>query len=854
MNLYETLSFAQDVDLGVRKNAELYLNELDKKNPDKFFFELIEVFGDESAASEIRGLAGLILKNKIVSFNQNEKNRNKKEKPSSIGNFFEKETKELLVKIFESFSKIARRTASQIFAKITSIEILEGEDKHIFKNLCVLLSKKKSLHLHCSVLETIDFICQESQNPLFVKNLTGFSEEILEIIVNSLKISGEQNLEIKFAALNTLNTFIPFMVDIINKKDARSFIFKLILDQLSKKEKKIRAITFEILGKIAQDYYTFLDHYISVIFDFTILTLKGDDELVTLQAIELWSTIADTEFELTTNSIQAINEGRVPLEYSRNFILQSNSLLHPFLLGFIKDHNTGYENDEWNCCAAAGTCLNLMSQAAPSEIISNTIRFIEKNLLMTSSSKSKEGASLAFVAVLDGIGSKMLYSHAIKMLPLWQYYLEDIDPSIQSIITWTIGKICHNTPYILRVTLDRIIQAIIINLVNQRTFYKTCWAFNEILQVYGKEGLADWCTEGVFFSLFNFIWFQEPENSMIDEIFEVFCSAVLNSSVRNKNRIVVFIPVLLLKLLESTKIRNCNQIRKIQSHICRVLGCIVQRLGKKINPNLIEQLIKALILIVSSIRDETINWTLEEEILVCLGTIIQKSQKKLFGNLGELTPFLLKCLENENNYQTCSLAIGVIGDICRTADSEIELFVEQVAGIIFSILKNNNTISSIKPLILVCLGDLSLTERFLSREFYETVVKIFKETAAFLEDFENSDDIEIREWNLQIKESVLEGMVSIIQSNQNKIQKNESAGEKLKWVCKFLFKTLSNNRTSRMSEGCTGLVGDLSLNFHFFRKTLTKCPWVRQLLFESKNSSINKIKTLGAWAYELVIN
>jgi len=853
MELFEILSYAQDMNSDVRKKAELYLNDSEFKNPLKFYSDLVQIFAKESMPSGIRGLAGLILKNKIDPLTKEEE----KKKDFNINQkFFREEIKGILLKIFESPSKIARRTSSQIYAKISKIEIIEDNRTDVFRNLYTMTSEKKSQNFQCSVLETIEFICQEYHALSSTKALAPFSTEIFNIISNSISQSLDNEIEIKFSGLNALSCSIFLMKDILKEKITQQLTFKIIFQQLESKEKKIRRVVFEILDKIAQDYYNILEDHILIIFHSSLATIKKDHEIVVLQAIELWSTIADIEFELTTNSIQAVYEGRNPFEYSRHFILQSSTILSSFLLELIKEKNIEYENDEWNCCAAAGTCLNLISQVAPGEIIPDIVSFIENNLFSTNPSKSRESASLAFVAILDGLGSKMMYNHVIKTLPSWLYYLEEENPNVQSMISWTIGKISCISPYLLRGTLGKVVQLTIQNLNVSKTVYKTCWSLNEIFQSFGKEGSLDWCIEGIFFSLMNFILYQKPENFVTDELFEIFCSMILNSSTRNKIQITSLVPTLFLKLRESLSFEDSESAKKIQSHMCRVIGCSIQRIGKKMDSNFTEKIINLIIQTSSIEKKGNYNWVLEEELLVCIGTIVQKMQKKITVFLGELVPFLIKSIKNGENFQVSSLAIGILGDVCRCTEINFKPFIERAALSIFSLLQNPKINPNLKPLVLVCLGDIALSDESFWENFSSKVLKIFKEASGSFEKFSNLDEMENREWVLSMKESLIEGMVGIIQSFQNDNRKKGSEEEyiKLLWIPKFLQEILSKNRKLRTTEACLGLIGDLSLNFPLFKKTSISYSWVRQILFEAKNNRISKVKTLGSWIYELVLN
>ena len=60
---------------------------------------------------------------------------------------------------------------------------------------------------------------------------------------------------------------------------------------------RIRQASWECLACIASGYYDKLPAYMQDIFSLTQRTVKGDEEEVVLQALELWCTVAEEEVD-----------------------------------------------------------------------------------------------------------------------------------------------------------------------------------------------------------------------------------------------------------------------------------------------------------------------------------------------------------------------------------------------------------------------------------------------------------------------------------------------------------------------------------------------------------------------------
>uniref|UniRef100_A0A7S0M1T8 Importin subunit beta-1/Transportin-1-like TPR repeats domain-containing protein n=1 Tax=Cryptomonas curvata TaxID=233186 RepID=A0A7S0M1T8_9CRYP len=560
---------------------------------------------------------------------------------------------------------------------------------------------------------------------------------------------------------------------------------------------------------------------------------------------------------MNMDEYQALNEGRYFLSYSRQYILKASSYLPELLLNSIKTKNKEECIEEWNCCNAAGACLNIMSQASPREIIYSVISFIDKNISHNGLQINIESITLAFIAIFDGIGSKVLYSYVKKMLVYWLLYMEKTSSDLYDILSLTVGKISHSFPCMIRHFIDRIIQTLLINLTNKQITYNPCWCLNEILQPFGREGIVDWCFEAIASVVLKKILFRAYNNKITNELFEIISSLIINSSIRNEAYIYVVLPYLLSNLnmsFSSNEYTKLLDTRETQSYLCRIIGCAIQKYGKKINPIFMEKIIDTLSQITFDL-DNTSDYFLEEEVLACIGAVIQANKIKSLFKIKKWIDFLIKCIEHTENNEINSLAIGVMGDLCRTIKKEIKPFVEKIIDVMVSKLKKNSTDKKIKPAIITCIGDIALTHEF-SSKYFNIIVESFKKIIISQQLFYLEKDNESLEINLKIKEAVLEGITGAIQGFQDcsdyLIKKN--LFEKLKWISDYIYDTICKDRLFIIVKTSIGLIGDLSLSSYQIKQVFQKECWIFQLLNESKNNTEDKIKIIGIWAFDSIYN
>jgi importin subunit beta-1 len=858
MEVDEALISAQSSDYNTRKNSENFLEKLEIKDTREFFLKLSSVLAKETCEENIRRLAGIVLKNRLEIKEKKNENYFSYKWLNSIDINSREKIKQAVFNVFKSSSNVARRTAAQVTAKITSIELSTGEKNEILSIFTTFLENNKlEINFYRAIIETVEFICQEIGSNNFPEQIfKKYSIQIIKILLISINEIEEIYDEIKIIALNGLISITNYIDEIFKENLYKDFILKSVLNQIKNNNISIRAVSFETLEKIAQNYYHLLDNYMLFFFQLTIQTIEKDNDLVILQAIEFWATIANEEFEMNMDEYQALNEGRFFKPYSQNYILKVSSCLTGLLLNCIKLKNKEEYVEEWNCYNAAGACLNIMSQVSPREVIYSVIWFIDKNIVQKNFQCNVENITLAFIAIFDGIGSKILYTYVRKMLLYWLSNMENNFTEVYDILSLSIGKISHISPCMIRHFLDRIIQSLIINITNRKITYNPCWCLNEILQPFGREGIVDWCFSGIFFIILKKILHNSYDNRITNELFEIISSLIINSSIRNETFVYIILPYLLSNLTTSFSSKNDKifDIRETQSYLCRIIGCAIQKYGKKINIIFMEKIVDILCQITFELENNS-DFFLKEEILSCIGAIVQSNKIKSLFKIKKWIEFLIYCIESTENIEISILAIGVMGDICRTIKKEIYLFIEKIIDVMINKLNQDNTEQKIKPTVITCIGDIALTHA-LSLKHFNVIIKSFKKIILIQEKLlleKNSEDLEI---SLKIRESIFEGVTSVIQGiqNYNQYLNRTSSFENLKWIADFIYDTLCKDRLMIIIKTCVGLIGDLGLSSHRLKCLFKKECWVFQLLNESKFNKDEKIRIIGMWAFDSIYN
>ena len=857
IKLYDILSILNGEDLEKRKIAENELEIEKKKKKKDFLFNLLEIFHNQTIDLQIRRLAGLVLKNQIE-----QKNFQTLSNEQNWSNIYDEnmriQFKQILLNDLNSSSKIIRRTGSQILAKIAFIELNNKLWESIFEDFFhYLFSRPAVFYFYEGILETIDFLFQEFFDGSKIFDIFRLNIKVIfEIILTPIRDKNYGEEQLILISLKTLYTSLHF-ID-LKKLEESDFdlIFSLVINQVTNSCLASRVLAFEILEIMTKQYYDRIDRFISLIFDLTLITLEQDTDEVGFKAIEFWSTLADQEFQINVDSILALSEGTVPNCYSKKFIIKSGSILPFILLTFIENKKI-LDNEDWDGKSIVGSCLNLMIQAGPNEILPNVIEFIENKINVNSETRSKNTAVFSLIAIFDGIGSKMLYNHLFKTTFLWLSFSENDNLELKQATFFLFGKILQTSPFVLRASLDQILNTILKSVSEKKNKIDIYWILNEIFQSFEPEGLLEWHLETMCSIIFNLISQSISEGNIIHELFEIICSVILNSSIRSQSCLFLLMPSMFVALrssflVDSFKLSETKTV--IQSHLFRFLGSSIQRFGKQFSSDFISKIVELVFIIINMTKKPNGEQDLEDEIIIFIGAVIQVFKKESDKLVINVASIIFEYFQKNIEHQTMAVAIGILGDICSSYLNLNGSFIKKSTFTLIELLQDERTNSETKPLILSCLGDLSFASGKDICDFQNMVIPIIKSTFESIFKHEKYFEQDTFDWILSIKESLLEILTGLVQSDPDNLLANKlfKIDTESCWLITSLYKIISEDRIQRTTKLCIGLIGDYGANCKSQKKKLAKCSWIKQLVYESIADSCPTTNFMGSWASESI--
>lgn len=231
--------------------------------------------------------------------------------------------------------------------------------------------------------------------------------------------------------------------------------------------------------------------------------MKHSEEAIALQAIEFWSTVAETEADLNwemsdvgfdsplSNGLSAVltmlkaqEFGEVPEIECQNFARTALPEILPVILSLLLKQDEDADEDEWNVAMAAGTCLGLLATAVGDQIVQAVVPFIEANI-RGQDWHQREAAVMAFGSILDGPTGESILPLVTQALPILIQMLGDQNTHVKDTTAWTLGRICELVSEAIQpdVHLHELVTALVASLSDApRIVANSCWALMNLCE------------------------------------------------------------------------------------------------------------------------------------------------------------------------------------------------------------------------------------------------------------------------------------------------------------------------------------------------------------------------------------
>lgn len=523
---------------------------------------------------------------------------------------------------------------------------------------------------------------------------------------------------------------------------------------------KVREKAFECFSKIADLFYDKLPSYVTAIFQLTTTAIKSDEEIVGLQAIEFWITLCDCEM-----SIMDDIENGITTMANLNIAEQAAPSLMPFLLEAMTKQSEDTDGDEtWNLSMAAAQCLDYLARTIRDKIVDITVPFVSSNIQNTNW-HMKEAAVMAFGSILDGPSQEKLTPIVSQAILVLISCLQDKSMQVRETTSWTLGKICEfHKQAIGQEALQPMINALAITLEDRhpKVVSQACFAIHNLAEACEDEREAQSNVISHFMTMMlQKLFVVAARKDWDEENLRVSAYEAVNMLVHNSaiDMIPVVIQVLTeaLTRLEQTMSPQFNAKERVdlQSMLCSLMGECVQKLeADKIAP-FANQLMQ-LLLQVFTHRGAAAH----EDAFMTISYIADKLQGDFNRYIQFLLPILIKSLKTVEEYQVCTVAVGLVGDLCRALGKQMLPYCDDIMRCLIDLLQSAALNKIVKPHVISCFADIALAIEGDFEKYTNLILSMLKQAGDLNIE---TDDEEIIDYINTLHVAIFESYSGILQ-------------------------------------------------------------------------------------------
>ncbi|RCK56108.1 Importin subunit beta-1 [Candida viswanathii] len=847
-------------DQNQRTQAEIQLNDAANNHFPEYVQLLIGALINEEAKTEVRMLAGIALKNQLVSKDTKVKLA-QQERWLKLPEDVKDKIRGLALQGLAITNQKVANTAAQLVAAIADIELPRGQWQELIPRIIQNTKPENSENVKRSSLLTIGYICESSDpnNPNILSQASG----ILIAIVQGVQ-SNEPSKQVRLTALNALVNSLEFIKYNFETEGERNYIMQVVCEATQADDAELQASAFGCLARIMSLYYRYMSLYMEkALYGLTISGMQSADEKVACMAVEFWSTVCEEELEIALQrqelGMDPLQAAQTPDLVSYNFALVASTEVLPTLLTLLTRQNEDPEDDDWSVAMAAGACLQLFAQNIGNYVVDQTIHFVGSNLTNEEDWRAREAAVMAFGSILDGPDHEQLKTVIAQALPPILNLIKDNNLQVKETVAWCLGRIADMVidAIDIQTQLQPLLQALIEGLQDHpKVSTNCCWTLMNLAEQLCTDGFdKDTTVMSPYYPTLIPILIQtsgrgDNEYSARASAYEAL-STFVTYSARDTMPIVQNIATEVLARLESTIMlqgqvstaEDRGNLEELQSNILSLLTNVIRRLDSEVivaADNLMDRFVKLL-------DAQEQNSLIEEDIFIAISALASAIGEQFVKYLQPFLPYLTKALGNVES-PTCITAVGLVADLAQSLGPQMNNYWSGILQLLGDALTNPNSKRELKPAIVSAFGDIATAIGPEFAPYLEFVLKTCTEASNIQPE---DASIETLDYVFNVRESVLDCFVGIVGGFMNEAQALAPAiGTILQYLQKVALDPQMST-TESVARSAAGLLGDIAAmypNGEF--KGLYSEPWVTEFIKRTRANPLFDTKTKDAarWA------
>jgi len=734
--------------------------------------------------------------------------------------------------------------------------------------LCGQVSGEANDVVKQSSLSTLGYICEEIEP----EHLKDASNAILTAVVQGMR--PEQKEDVRLAATQAMLNALEFVKTNFEAEQERNYIMQTVCETTQATNVDLQKAAYEVIVRVAELYYEHLAAYMQALFGLTTAVITQatqkhaedeDQDLLGQQAIEFWTTVCDEEIERMDDARDA---GTDPSKACSNYVKGAAPHLLPLMLeALCLQEEDAEDEDSWNMAMASATCISRIAQTIEDDVVAIATPFIQQHLV-SDDWRRCEAASLAFGSILDGPSVEKFYNEDVsKNMVAWAIeilltrHINHANLQVKDTASWTIGRICEHHVRAIPpgAHWDNLMRQLLSGLTDHpRVAKHLCFALHNLAESCEDSESSPLTPHFVAIVQQLLVCADRPDGAgqaqLRTNAYEALNALITNGSDSVKEAIKQLLPPMKDRLQAALAMQIVsNDDRDVQTEliglICGTLQVITQKLQSDVPPESCDQMM-TLFLQVLGIKSSTVH----EEALMAVGAVANATEKGFVKYMQYFRPFLSLGLSNVDEHQVCSIAVGVVGDVCRALEEGIIPFCDEIVQLLLRNLQNQSLNRNVKPAILACFGDIALAVSGAFEKYMAITMEMLVQASMTVVDENNPD---LLDYLHQLQEGILEAYTGILQG----LRAGEKAGAFVPYAGKALdfldrLGAQSESLSDEVIRAAVGVVGDLAstLGQQFIPlcKQTPHKDYLNKLLKAAKESQYDATKQVAQWAKQQI--
>lgn len=166
--------------------------------------------------------------------------------------------------------------------------------------------------------------------------------------------------------------------------------------------------------------------------------------------------------------------------------------------------------------------------------------------------------------------------------------------------------------------------------------------------------------------------------------------------------------------------------------------------------------------------------TTREDAFLAVASMINALEADFARYAEPFMPHLFTALQTPAEYQLCSIAVGIIGDLARSLGEGIVMYCNSFMQLLVSNLQSPVLHRNVKPNILSCFGDVAMAIGDKFEPYLEIVMMVLQQAGSMRAEKDNYEMIEyvntLHEGNVEAYVGIVQGFTAT-DSPKRKFQK-----------------------------------------------------------------------------------